>query len=119
MLRIENLLLRGDGQVAQGRMLEETSLVQGQGGQVVENGGAGSGSGSSAGGGGGSVGAGPTANSAAANGHHESALGALGATDGFLLLLLLLLSIFAFRPGCVKTSLLEACMREACSIMYV
>eukprot|EP00904_Undaria_pinnatifida_P004685 jgi/Undpi1/14217/HiC_scaffold_9.g03866.m1 len=29
MLRIENLLLRGDGQHTQGRMLEETSLVQG------------------------------------------------------------------------------------------
>ena len=35
MLRIENLLLRGDGQVAEGRMLEETSLVQGP---AAENG---------------------------------------------------------------------------------
>lgn len=87
MLRIENLLLRGDGQVSQGRMLEETSLVQGQGGATVENGaGAGSvsGSGSSTGAGGGAGGsvgaAGPTAVSAAPNGaHHESGLGALGA----------------------------------------
>lgn len=78
MLRIENLLLRGDGQVSQGRMLEETSLVQGQ--ETAENGGAGGGgSGSSAAGG--SVGVGATATSAAPNGgHHESGLGALGAT---------------------------------------
>lgn len=82
MLRIENLLLRGDGQVAQGRMLEETSLVQGQGqGQgPAENGGGGGSGGGSGSGGGGSVGAGPTASSAAPNGgHHESGLGALGA----------------------------------------
>lgn len=84
MLRIENLLLRGDGQVTQGRMLEETSLVQRQG--PAENGG-GSGSGSSAGGGGGSVGSGPAANSAAPNGgHHEPGLGALGAAAFFFVL---------------------------------
>eukprot|EP00752_Nemacystus_decipiens_P006072 g5480.t1 len=77
MLRIENLLLRGDGQVAQGRMLEETSLVQGPG--AVNNGGGGGGS---AGGGSGSVGAGATTNSAAPNGgHHESGLGALGSLE--------------------------------------
>eukprot|EP00903_Cladosiphon_okamuranus_P014466 g13421.t1 len=75
MLRIENLLLRGDGQVSQGRMLEETSLVQGPG--TVENGGAGGNSATRS-----SVGAGTTATSAAPNGgHHESGLGALGSLE--------------------------------------
>lgn len=58
MLRIENLLLRGDGQVTQGRMLEETSLVQGP---AAENGARGGANGSTgtngASGGGGGQGA--------------------------------------------------------------
>lgn len=76
MLRIENLLLRGDGQVTQGRMLEETSLVQGP----VENGGVGGGSGGGGGGGGGSGGTGlPVTSGAPSGAPHESELGALGA----------------------------------------
>ena len=65
MLRIENLLLRGDGQVTQGRMLEETSLVQGP---AAENGARGGANGSNgtngtngaSGGGGGQGTVGPT-----------------------------------------------------------
>lgn len=78
MLRIENLLLRGDEQVAQGRVLEETSLVQGP----VENGGGGGGSSSGGGsaGGGGGGGVGPSASSTSQNGaQHEAGLGPLGA----------------------------------------
>lgn len=88
MLRIENLLLRGDGQVTQAQMLEETSLVQGVqgvGGPPGENGsgvvgrsagGAASGGAGGAGGGGNGVAAGGPSG---ANGvHHESALGEWG-----------------------------------------
>lgn len=68
MLRIENLLLRGDGQVAQGRMLEETSLVQSAG--PTANGAGGGAGGGPPGGAGAGAPPGPP------NGvHHESALG--------------------------------------------
>lgn len=66
MLRIENLLLRGDGQVTQGRLLEESSLMQGIGG------GEGSAAGAAGTAGGQSVGA-PGGHGGA--GHHESGLG--------------------------------------------
>lgn len=76
MLRIENLLLRGDEQVAQGRVLEETSLVRGP----VENGGGGGGSSGGSGGGG----VGPSASSSSQNGvQHEAGLGPLGAKAVF------------------------------------
>lgn len=78
-LRIENLLLRGDGQVTQGRLLEETSLVQGA--PPVDNSGNGGGGSVSSGGGGG-AGTGPSGSSGTPNGaHHEAGLGPLGAVQ--------------------------------------
>lgn len=67
MLRIENLLLRGDGQVTQGRLLEETSLMQGIGGG---DGGPGPGNGPP-----GNGPPGPGGGGHGVGGHHESGLG--------------------------------------------
>lgn len=118
MLRIENLLLRGDGQVTQGRMLEETSLVQGP---VENGGGGGAGSGSSGGGGGGSGGGGPSAPSTTPNGaHHDTGLGALGAMTECLVSRALQMQSFEIdRPSLTLYWLLCRRVLWSCSIGYL